>query len=361
MYVESALPLRQSPRKRHSVALGDASLGHYLAPIRTTPYQSPMNAEGAARALAAEGDIATKRDDPADVRLASPVYWNNLGAELRRAGRYAEARTSLHEARRLAPHDLDIALGLAYLEMECGRFQHAYAMFQIVLRKLPLLVEARIRAARVCYELGLMKRAESLVEGCSCNDLSADASVELAAIVIQLGNVKDGLAMLEEIRDLPQIGVYARICLATALEQTSCLIHARECVASLPPAKGIANPVLREGIQSVRARLALRNGEISLARSLLGFLNTPPAAGTCRSPWMYFLLAEVCYRQSDMEAAQSALDAAHSALVKATDMDRLRVSSAAHTPQRLHKSNQVVGCERRAPQDFQPYVRSQSC
>lgn len=343
--MQAAFP-RVPQRKRHSAGPGDTAFGHRLAPIDNTPYRHPMAADGNARAHSVQGDIAAILHGLAQVRFLSPAYWHSLGANLHVAGRYGEARTALREARKLAPHDIEIALSLAHLEMECGRHQHAYAMFQIVLRRLPLLAEARIRAARVCYELGINKRARSLIEGRSFDNLDDDLSAELAALLIQLENLRDGLSMLEKIPDLSRVSIYARVCLAIALEQTSCLAKALECVASLPSPKSIGNPVLREGILGVRARLAWRNGDLSMARSLLGFLNTPPAPGICRSTWMYFLLAEVCYRQSDMEAAQSALDAAHSILVKAADMTRLRVSSAFPVPQHIHPGARDPGAIR---------------
>lgn len=244
----------------------------------------------------------------------------NLGGALLEAGRYGEARTAFREARRSAPQDLEPALGLANLEMECGRYQHAYDMFRIVLDKSPERVDVKIDAARACHELGKNKRAKSLVEGWPRWVLDNDMAVELAALLIQIGKVRAGLTLLKAVPDLSQIDTHALVRLASALAQSGRLKKARHCLALLPSPETVRNPALREEILTVCARLALLGGNLFGARRFLEFLDTSPVPGICRSAKLYFLLAEICYHQLDMEAAKSALVTGRCIQMKAADI-----------------------------------------
>lgn len=256
--------------------------------------------------------------------LSSAQDWNGIGTALQNAGRYGEARTAFREARRLAPHDSDIVLNLANLEMECGRHQHAYDLFQIVLRKRPLLATARIRAARTCYELGRKKRARPLIRAWHQWHLDVDATAELGALLTQIGNPRDGLSILDGLSDLSQVSPRVVAYVVTALEQARCLDRARQWAIFLPSPAQTANQALREEILAWHARLAWRDGDLATARKLLGFLDTPHVVGGCRNAKPYLLLAEVCFQQSDYEAAESAQAKARSVLMKAADTACLR-------------------------------------
>ncbi|MES2405269.1 MAG: tetratricopeptide repeat protein [Pseudomonadota bacterium] len=255
-----------------------------------------------------------------DVGLSSPEHWSNLGAALRKAGRYGEARTAFCEARRLAPQDFDAALGLAYLELECGRYQHAYDMFRVVLDKSPERVDIRINTARACYELGKLKRAKSLLEGWPQWVLDSDLAAELSAVLIQIGKLRAGLSLLKTVPDLARLGTQTLARLACALAQAERLKKARHCLALLPAPETIHNAALREEILTACARLALQSGNPSGARRFIGFLETPPAPGICRSAKLYFMLAEICFRQLDMEAAKSAFVTGRCIQMKAADI-----------------------------------------
>lgn len=244
----------------------------------------------------------------------------NLGDALQDAGRYGEARTAFREARRSAPRDLEPALRLANLEMECGRYQHAYDMFRMVLDKSPERIDVRIDAARACYELGKSKRAKSLVEGWTRWVLNDESAVALAAVLMQIGKIRAGLSLLKTVPDLSRIGPRVLATLAAALAQSGRLKKARHCLVLLPPPETVHNPVLREEILTVCARLALQSGNPFGARRFLEFLDTPPVPGICRSAKLYFLMAEICYHQMDMEAAKSALITGRCIQMKAADI-----------------------------------------
>lgn len=321
MRVAGGLSLLRSSQERHPPRPGDALPAYPPAFISDTVHCDRLQAtEGEAHARPMRCDTSAVCPDIAERRLSSFRHWTKLGTALREVGRYSEARTAFREARKLAPHVIDTALNLASLEMECGRYQHAYDMFQIVLRRLPQLVQVRIRTAHACHELGKKKRATMLIEDWPSWHLDDDMSAELAALLIQLGHVRDGLSIIREIPGLSRLSLYARVCAATALEQASCMEEARRCVASLPSPEEVCNPVLREGIFTLRASLAWRAGNLADARRLLEFLDTPPAPGICRSARPYLLLAEVCYQQSDLGAAKPALVAARSIWMKTADI-----------------------------------------
>lgn len=254
-----------------------------------------------------EGDATADCRNTLHVKPSSPEYWINLGSVLQKAGRYGEARTAFREARRLTPLDANAALSLACLEMECGRYQRAYDLYRAVLDKSPQRVDVRIRAARACYELGHEKGAKSLVEDWPFWDMTGDMSAELAALMVLLGRRRDGLFILKRVSHLSRIGTRALVELASAFGQANSLKKARQCLALLPSAENIRIPALREEVLTICARMALQNGNLPGARKLLEFLNAPPDAGIWRSAKPYFLLAEICYHQSDMDGVQSAL------------------------------------------------------
>lgn len=323
MQATLSLSSQRPPRKRHLVGPGDM-----------LPKSSPTSMSGVAcheqsadfeqRALMRfeMSDPTAARDHGVgvDAGLSSPRHWANLGAALREAGRYGEARTAFREARRSAPQDLNAVLGLAYLEMECGRYQHAYEMFRVVLDKSPERFDIKIHIARACYELGKLKRAKALVEGWPRWVLTSDLAVELSAVLIEIGKIRTGLSLLKTVPDLSRIDTHALARLASALARSGRLKKARHCVALLPSLETIHNPALREEILTVCARLALRGGNPFGARRFIEFLDTPPAPGIRRSAKLYFLLAEICYHQLDMEAAKSAFVTGRCIQMKAADI-----------------------------------------
>ncbi len=294
---------QQSIRTPRSDGPGEAMSGLSLAHIGN----QRIAAEITERVGFAGDDSPAFSVDAASALPSSPAYWNNLGGALRDAGRYGEARTALRQARRLAPQSIDVVLNLARLDMECGRCQHAYDMFEIVVDKSPQLVDVRILAARCCHELGKAKRAKSLIEGWPNWTLDEDMTTELAALLLHIGKVHAGLRVLRGAPDLSRISIDVLAYLASALAQTGRLKKARHCLALMPSPDKVRSPALREEILSVCAMLAFRDGNLFGARRFLEFLDIPSTSGMCRSAKKYFLLAEICYHLLDMETAKSAL------------------------------------------------------
>lgn len=314
----ATLAPQTSRPKRHLSCPGDA--------LPNGPPESITDFPDRGRQPTGEGMACTRRESKvvrphaAEETFLSARHWNDLGNALQKLGRYSEARTAFREARKLAPHDTDIVLNLACLEMERGRYQHAYDMLQMALHKSPQTVWIKIRMARMCLELGKKKRANALIGEWALWHLDDDMSAELAAIMIQLGHIRDGLPIMEGISDLSRLSLYASVRLATALEQASCMDAARRCMASLPLPEHVCNPALREELFTLAASVAWREGNLSEARRLLRFLDLPPVSGICRSTRPYILLAEVCYQQADMEAAKPAFAIARSTWMKAASV-----------------------------------------
>jgi tetratricopeptide (TPR) repeat protein len=310
----------RSPRKRHSAAPGDASPGSPLALVRSDQQSGEVIAE--------EGETSPFRgDNEAPVgcgvqgyTMSSPLHWKNLGTALQAGGRYGEARSAFREARRLAPQDVDIALGMANLEMECGRYQRAYDMFRIVLDRSPQRVEVRIRAARACHELSKQKRTRLLLEGWQDWTLDDDTAAELAALLVQIGKVQDGLSLLKRIFDLSRVNTCTLACLASSLAHAGRLKKARHCLTLLPDPEEIHGPTVREEVLTACAALALREGNLPGARRFLEFLEMSAAPGTCRCAKSYFMLAEICFHMFDMDAAKKALLTGQSIRNKAIDI-----------------------------------------
>ncbi|MGH8112070.1 MAG: tetratricopeptide repeat protein, partial [Rhodanobacteraceae bacterium] len=293
-----------------------------IEPIPQTDHPTPAITQESTDS-ATHGEVSVGRNT-ASTGLASAKGWHDRGTALQKAGHYGEARTAFREARRLAPHDTDIVVSLAHLEMECGRHQHAYDLFQMVIRKFPLQAAARIHAARSCHELGRKKRARALISGWRCLHLDSDESAELGALLIQLGRVSEGLSILDGLIDLPQVSPHVVVYVVTALEQASILDKARLWAIMLPSPAQVRSPAMREEILTWHARLAWRDGDLATARKLLKFLDTPRATGSRRNAEPYWLLAEVCFQQSDYEAVEAARANARAALNKAADIACLR-------------------------------------
>lgn len=312
---------QETSRTRGTAAAGDASSRPALVLVSDAWRRDRLAAgEKDVRMPPGKRDATASQDLEVDVRLTSSPQWNNLGIALQEHGRYGEARTAFREARRLSPQDIDAVTNLACLEMECGRYQHAYDMFLVVLGRSPQSVDAKIHAARACFELGKRKRAKSLIEDWQCWILKDDMVAELAALLIQIGMVRKGLSVMNEKLDFSRIGVRALAFLASALAHANRVKKARYCLGLLPPPEDIRNPALREEVLTVSARLAFLAGNHFSARKFLEFLLAPPPPGICRGAKQYFLLAEICYRQFDMEAAKCALINGYCNKMKASDV-----------------------------------------
>lgn len=333
-------PLSRRPSwKRHPGIPGDARSRSFPPPIGNPPQrENPISAE--VREDRAANDGTSVHRIPFNTKPFSAQDWIRLATSLRDDGHYGEARTAYRQARRMAPHDIDIVARLAYMEMECGRHQHAYDLLQIVIRQRPLQVVARIQAARSCLELGRKKRASSLVRGWSRWQLDEDSSAELGALLTRLGRMRDGLSILEGLSELSQVSPRAVVYAVTALEQADCLDMARQWAILLPSPTRARSPAIREEILAWHARLAWRDGDLATARKLLGFLDVPPIPGICRSAKPYWLMAEVCFQQSDYDAAESALAKARSTLKKAADVACLR--GTCHLPRRSHANRDAT-------------------
>lgn len=313
------LSWRRSSRTRHPADPGDAVSGNFPVRIGNVP-QAGESVVGKWEAgpRPQDNEVPVNRDGQGNDRLSSSTHWKNLGTALRAVGRYGEARTAIREARRLAPQDVDVALSLAHLEMECGRYQHAYDMFRIVLDKSPQLVKARIQAAHVCHELGMKKQVRVLVEGWSEWHLDHDTTAELVVVLIQTGKLRDGLSLLKGLFDLSRVSTRTLACLASSLAQAGRLKKARHCLTFLPPPENIQNPALREEVLTAYARVALQGGNLSGARRFLEFLETSPAPGMYRRAQAYFMLADICFQLLDMEASKKALITGQCIRMKAT-------------------------------------------
>lgn len=327
---------RRSRWKRHPVAPGDVRRRSFSQPVGNALQQeNPIPPP--AHAVRTTSDTASVYCIASNTNPFLAQDWCHLATTAQGAGRYGEARTAYREARRLAPHDIDIVLNLAHMEMECGRHQHAYDLLQIVIRKRPLLAVARIHAARSCHELGRNKRARSLISGWLHWQLDNDMSAELGALLIQLDSIRDGLSILDGLADVSQVNPRAVVYAVTSLEQANCLDKARQWAILLPSPARAHSPVVREEILAWYARLAWRDGDLATARKLLGFLDMPPTPGVCRSAKPYWLMAEVCFQQSDYEAAEIALRNARATLVKAADIACLRGNCHLRETIRAHR------------------------
>lgn len=246
-------------------------------------------------------------------------FWGNLGTALRADGRLAEAEDAYVKALQLQRDAPQALANLGFLHVETKRVVKAKELLLASLRLQPADAEVRIYAAQMCLECGEETQARQLLQDWKAWHASLDGAlrVELAALLLRLGENTDGEGLLRfQLRD-PRTGDMARARLILVLERFNRIEEARTLLAELPAPGQVDDPSLREEIIEADAMLAARAGDMSRARTLLGKLvaeNLPGASRKEVDRW--FLLAKWCDRMGDYPACLDYLRRAHAGQMK---------------------------------------------
>lgn len=241
-----------------------------------------------------------------------PLYWNNLGIALRATGRYQDAERAYEMAVHLQPRNPGFIVNLAYLLVELKRVVRAKELLWTVFELEPRHYEARIYGAQMCLECGEDSNARRMLEQWQAwaPRLGGILRVELAALLLRVGEEADGERLLREQLNDPVAGAVARARLILVLERFNRLDEARALLEQLPDPQRVADPVLRGEIIEANAVLAAREKDVTRARTMLESLLVGPDTNR-RYEDTCFLLAKLCDKQGDYSACMEYLRLGH--------------------------------------------------
>jgi tetratricopeptide (TPR) repeat protein len=248
----------------------------------------------------------------------SAVHWNNLGTVLRSAGQVRDAEHAYRRALQLDPHYYDAAINLGFLFLERGIYPAARDAFLHAHGVDPVSPEARIYAAQMCYALDSRDRAEQLLQPWrSWAGLPEELALELAILMTHFGNAAEGTRIFEGLLQENPGNLRAVAHLSTMFERVNRLDDARTMLARLPPPEQVQDSALRQEVISAHATLAMREKDLTRARTILEEMiatqehGDAHAANLWRENNLYFSLAKICDKQGDTELAMRALEKAH--------------------------------------------------
>ncbi len=245
-------------------------------------------------------------------------FWGNLGTALRADGRLGEAEDAYMRALRLRPADPQGLANLGFLHVESKRVVRAKELLLASLQLQPADTEVRIYAAQMCLECGDEAQARQLLQDWKSWQRALDGvlRVELAALLLRLGENTDGETLLRAQLHDPRTGDVARARLILVLERFNRLDEARALLAELPDPGRIGDPALREEIIESDAMLAARAGDVSRARALFEKLGAETTSGGRKEVDRWFLLAKWCDQMGDYPACMEYLRRAHEGQMK---------------------------------------------
>jgi Flp pilus assembly protein TadD len=245
-------------------------------------------------------------------------FWGNLGTVLRADGRLAEAEDAYSKVLHLQRDDPQALANLGFLNVESKRVVRARDLLLASLRLQPDDAEVRIYAAQMCLECGDEAQARQLLQDWRAWQAGLDGvlRVELAALLLRLGQDADGETLLRAQLGDPRTGDVARARLILVLERFNRLDEARALQDELPDPDRVPDPALREEILEANAMLASRMGDVSRARALLESLDAGASSGNRKEVDRWFLLAKWCDQLGDYPACVDYLRRAHAGQMK---------------------------------------------
>ncbi|MFT3789895.1 MAG: sulfotransferase [Rudaea sp.] len=245
------------------------------------------------------------------------LHWSNLGTALRQEGRLTDAVAAYAEALRIEPVNAGYLVNMAFLCMQMDDIVEAEQLFWRAFESDPTNIDARIYGAGVCMDCGDDARAHAMLDDWRdwSGRLNARLAVELGSQLIRMGNSKDGELLLRRYANSPTCGTLARARLIVVLERINKVKEAREILWKLPRPEMVSDEEICGEIVDAHVALAVRNGELSLARKLLeGRLSKVPIERWRTSA--LFLLAKICDEQRDYVTSINYLNLAHFSQVK---------------------------------------------
>lgn len=238
----------------------------------------------------------------------SSLHWGNYATVLRENGDEEAAVHTYATAIRLDPLNISPLINLGLLLLRRQDYIEA--------RKTLLLAHAidadsplvRIHAARACNTCKNFEQAEALLKPWrQWLPLDDALQLELSSLQLAMGDGESALTLLEElVRRTPE-NVLAKIQLVVAYERLNRIADAEVMLAQVTAQQSTLSVETSTEIAHLQAKLALRRGDLALARGLLERLD--PRGPTDFAH--HFARAEVYDKLGETELVMQTLRVAH--------------------------------------------------
>lgn len=240
----------------------------------------------------------------------SSLHWGNYATALREAGLEQEAEEAYATAIRLDSHNPGPLLNLGLMQFRRKDFVAARETLLRAYEVDPDSPVVRINAARACNACLNFEETDLLLKPWrSWLPLADDElQMELGSLQLVKGDGQAALELLEDLVRRSPANLQARIYLISAYERVNRIADAEALLAAMVASSVLpqASPMRAEA-RRLQAKLALRQGELAAARSMLEALGPRDDSDFAH----YFMLAEICDKQGDTASAMQALAIAH--------------------------------------------------
>ncbi len=235
-----------------------------------------------------------------------PTHWGNYATVLYMAGDLEGAEHAAETAATLAPDDVGRLDQLGRYQLQSGKPLIARDTLLRAFRKAPELPAVRIDLARACSACRDY-RAEDLIRPWrEWLPLDDALQLDLANVFAPLGEVEEAREVLEDLLRRAPANESAQLQLASMYERANRLEDAESLLNRISAGRETGRELQREIVWQ-RAQLAARKRDHATARHLL-----QQAGARDDKDYVYwFVLASVCDKLGDTNAAMAALETAH--------------------------------------------------
>ncbi len=238
-------------------------------------------------------------------------HWNNLGNVLRQLDDLPAAATAYAKALELNDSSARLNANLGLLFLNQGDFAAARTRLCRAATMDGAEPGMAIWAAVACHACTDEVTARYLIGGWRAwPRQSDDATLELGWLLVELGQVPDGLSVLEGQFSDGNSRVRALARRVLALERINRIDEAATLLQNLPAAAGIDDPQTRMETLNAAAMVALRRDDFVAARRSYEQALAIDLPTRHRQP-LYFGLARACDKLDDTAAALDSLAKAH--------------------------------------------------
>lgn len=237
----------------------------------------------------------------------SSLHWGNLATALRQAGQADAAEAAALRGLQLAPSDPDLLDTLGMLELHRRAYAQARDHLFQALSARRDSAEIAIHCAQACIACRDY-RADDLVRGWQrWLPLADGPQMDLAHTLFTLGDANGACGLLEELTRRTPDHWPAQALLGSVYERVNRLDDARSQLEGLRERAPATDETLRLELAHLEAKLVERAGDLLDARRILETCG-PRNDHDCDH---YFVLAQVCDRQGDVDQARQAFVKAH--------------------------------------------------
>ncbi len=243
------------------------------------------------------------------------MHWGNYATALARVGDVEAAERAADNAVRLTPEQPGQLEQLGVLQLQLGKPREAQDTLLRACELDPTSAAIRIHAARACVACRDQQAEELVRPWREWLPLSHDLQVELANLLVQVGEPWDALELVEDLVQRTPTDWPMQLLLAKVYERVNRLEQAEsklQWVAAMTGSDQSAAKIRHE-IEIQKAQLAMRRRDHALARTLLE--NAGPGNDADDGHW--FSLAKACDQLGDAPATMAALETGHRMQIEA--------------------------------------------